>query len=249
MQKVFDSMRDQTHDQFVIVLDATDPGLADWCRTYWKADPRTVFVQVDRPKGWRSPVKAWNLGYKAVRGDLLYCFSSETVQADGNITRAGKILAEHSGVLFGKAICSCGPDGHEVNWSWQAPGNLLCSSAFPRPLGFIWAAPMPQVRSIGGWDEAFDAGFWYDENDFFFRLWGTGLDFIFDDSVSGIHLHHERPVLETPAGQAGIQRNAAYMMAKHGSLNPMPEKVDDAVAWHDSDTRKTWRHTGHLTKI
>ena len=82
-------------------------------------------------------------------------------------------------------------------------------------------------------------GYWFDDNDFFLRLWQTGLDFVFDDSVAGIHLHHERPGLQTPEGQAGIQRNAAHMLAKHGVLHPWANlpRISGYVPG-----RATWRH-------
>ena len=71
-------------------------------------------------------------------------------------------------------------------------------------------------------DPEFADGFCYDDDDFFYRLWQTGLDFIFTDEISGVHLHHERPGLKTLAGQAGIQRNAAYMLKKHGTTHVWP---------------------------
>ena len=261
MQKVFDSMKKQNHNELVIVFDQTPVLLADYCLEYWKYDKRTVFVVApERPPGWRSPVKAWNAAFKKATGDILYCFSSETVQADGNVGRtreAMKHWAEPAWpdgpkkqdpkwpvdptpmVLYGSVSCSCGPQGQEVNWNGQAPGNLFCNAAHPRPLGFIWAAPAAAVKTIGGYDEAFADGFWYDDNDFFLRLWRTGLDFLFDDSISGTHLHHERPVLATPEGQEGTRRNTEIMLKKHGLLHPWDNlpKIEEK-----RQGRTTWRH-------
>ena len=240
LDTVFDSMRAQTHDEFIIVLDRTPAPLADYCRRWWRDDERTRFVEVKGAQGWRSPVKAWNAGYAAVTGDLLYCFSSETVQAPGNVEKARAILAsEPKSVVFGKAECSCGPWGQEVNWNGTAPGNLLCSAEHPRPLGFIWAAPMAPVREIGGWDEEFDRGLWYDETDFFFQLWRTGLDFIFADSIGGTHLHHERPVLATAEGAAATHLNAAYLLRKYGTLAPL---APSAIREVREAGRTVWKH-------
>jgi hypothetical protein len=240
MDTVFDSMRYQDHDEFVIVLDRTPPPLAEYVRRWWSGDSRTRFVTIDGAPGWRSPVEAWNAGFRAVTGDFVYAFSSETVQRSQNLEHACALLAaEPRTLIFGKAECSCGPYGHEVNWNGTAPGNLLCDSEHPRPLGFIWAGPIDNVRRIGGYDEAFAAGFWYDDNDFFYQLWRSGLDFAFDDSVSGIHLHHERPGLATPDGQAGIQRNASYILAKHCTPDPLggiKKRIEFAPG------RCVWRH-------
>jgi hypothetical protein len=242
LELVFDSMRDQAHDEFIIVLDAPTPDIAHYCRTYWEDDQRTVFMPIDRPPGWRSPVKAWNVGYSRVTGDLLYCFSSETVQQPGNVAKAKAMLEQEPAVIFGKAECSCGPDGQEVYWGGTAPGNLLSNAAHPRPLGFIWAAPMPNVRKMGGWDETFDRGLWFDESDFFYRLWRTGLNFVFDDAIAGTHLHHARPGLETPEGKAAIQTNLAYITAKLGSTNPIADlpKIISANPTHPG--RTVWKH-------
>lgn len=219
---VWASMREQDHDEFVIVLDRTPAPLAEYARRWWSGDPRTRFVTIDGEPGWRSPVRAWNAGFRAVTGDFVYAFSSETVQRPQNLEHARALLtAEPRTLIFGKAECSCGPYGHEVNWNGTAPGNLLCDSEHARPLGFIWAGPAENVRQIDGYDEGFAEGFWFDDNDFFYRLWRSGLDFAFDDSISGIHLHHERPGLATQAGQLGIQRNAAHILAKHYTQDPL----------------------------
>jgi hypothetical protein len=135
----------------------------------------------------------------------------------------------------GKAECSCGPQGMEVNWGPGTPGNLLCDSRHPRPLGFIWAAPADKVRGMGGYDEKFDGGLWYDDNDFFMRLWNTGLDFLFTDEVAGTHLHHERPGLN----DAAIQRNLAYICSKYGGVpdfNNLP-RVEEFT-----QTSTRWSH-------
>jgi hypothetical protein len=240
MQTVFESMRDQTHDEFVIVLDRTPNALVDFIRTWWTDDPRTRFVEIDGPKGWRSPVLAWNAGFAAVTGDHLFAFSSETVQKAGNVERVRAWLErEPKSIVFGKAECSCGPGGREVDWGGTAPGNLLVDAAHPRPLGFIWAGPMANVRQVGGMDDGFADGLWFDDDDFYFRLWQTGLDFAFDDAISGIHLHHERPVLDTRAGQAAIARNQTLILRKHGTVRPISavqRRVEFGI------NRTIWRH-------
>lgn len=240
LDTVFGSLRDQTHDECVVVLDRTPEPLAAYIRNYWRADARTRFVEIAGEPGWRSPVKAWNAGFSALTGDAIYAFSSETVQAAGNVEKArAMLLAEPTTLVFGRCECSCGPQGSEVNWGGLAPGNLLCSAEHPRPMGFIWASRLAPLRVIGGFDTAYDAGLWYDESDLFYRLWRQGLDFAFDDSISGTHLHHERPVLNTPDGQTAIQRNAMYTTWKHGCLNPL----DNVLRRVESRPGRTvWRH-------
>lgn len=239
---VFASMREQDHDEFVIVLDRTPAPLAEYVKRWWKDDTRTKFVELAGEPGWRSPVKAWNAGFAALTGDFVYAFSSETVQRSQNVEHARALLAsEPRTLIFGKAECSCGPYGQEVNWNGTAPGNLLCDSEHPRPLGFIWAGPLDSVRRIGGYDERFAEGFWHDDSDFFIRMWRDGLDFAFDDSVSGIHLHHERPGLATLEGQVGIQRNTHLILSKWGTVDPIGAYVQKRLEYGAG--RCVWRHS------
>ena len=227
-------------DELLIVLDRPTDEARQGVEEFYRPLPFPVrTVEIKGEPGWGSPVPAWNKAFGSVSGDHLYAFSSETVQAAGNLDKARSLVEEGPVVVFGKAECSCGPMGQEVNWGGQAPGNLLVDAAHPRPLGFLWAAPVTNVRQIGGMDKAFIDGFFYDDDDFFIRLWRTGLDFVFTDDISGIHLHHERPVLASPEGMAGIERNRAYMLGKHGTLQPWA----GALRLTESRPgRTTWRH-------
>lgn len=226
-------------DSAVIVLDRpSHQTLLDTYAAYQDLHFPTQFIHIkDGPPGWLSPVRAWNTAFRHVQTSHLYCISSDTVQAPGNLDAARQLLSEEPNrVLHGKAECSCGPQGTEVNWNGTAPGNLLCDAAHPRPLGFIWAAPTKPVQDIGGYDEQFMKGFWYDDNDFFYRLWNTGLNFTFTNRLSGTHLHHER----TSLSQSGIATNHAYMLRKHGSVDPMGNSLRISSR-PDPDTTH-WQH-------
>lgn len=241
-----------TPDELIVVLDRPTPEVRDGAHAAYDRMPcRVSWITIPGEPAWRSPVKAWNLGFLAATGTAVYCFSSETVQKEGNLNRARRELAGETydthpimeGIkklcLHGSVSCSCGPEGTEVNWAGSAPGNLFCDAKHPRPLGFIWAAPTWAVKQIGGYDEKFAEGLWHDDDDLFLRLWRTGLDYIFDDSISGTHLHHERPVLSTPDGQAKIALNQAYMLSKHGTPVPWahePRTVETRPG------RTIWRH-------
>jgi hypothetical protein len=240
LDAVFSSLRDQPFDELVIVLDRSPEEIGRHCRKYWDGDERVIYPHIAGKPGWQSPVPAWNRAFGAATGDHLFAFSSEVVHAPQNLAVARRLLAENPNTLiFGKAMCSCGPNGGEVNWGGQAPSNLLIDAAHPRPLGFIWAGPIAPLRQIGGMDPEFAKGLWYDDDDLFIRLWRTGLNYLYTDEISGVHLHHDRPVLATEAGQRLINLNRAYMLRKHGTLTP----------WNGTprlETRQpgltTWRH-------
>ncbi len=214
------SLKEQPYDQMVVVADRSPVAVRSLLDSYAGADKRTQVVEIVGTPGWRSPVMAWNAGFSAANGELLYMLSSEVIQSDGNIVAARDMLAMNNDVVFGKAECSCGPQGEEVNWNGSAPGNLLVDARHPRPLGFIMACRRLAMSKIGGFDENFSAGYWWDDSDLVRRLWDVTDRFVFTDDISGIHQHHERPVLETEVGQLGIARNRAYMMQKYGELQP-----------------------------
>lgn len=225
MRKVFDSLLPQKFDQLVVVLDRCSAATDNFVRSYLFDDDRAEIVSIAGKPGWLCPARAWNEAFSRVRTELVYCFSSETVQRAGNVAYAVDQLAGSPAILFGKAECSCGPLAGEVNWMDGTPHNLFCDSKHPRPLGFIWAGPMWVVRATGGYDEEMMRGHWFDDNCFFWRVWNLGLPFVFTDDLYGLHLHHERPQLT----ESSIQTNLDYIVEKYGSLAAIqiePKRVE-----------------------
>jgi len=225
MDAVFRSLAGEPFDQMVIVMDRSPSEVTKFVRDFWYGQKAVNIVEIAGKPGWLCPAKAWNIGWGRVSSELTYCISSEVIQAAGNISRAREILSGPPAVLFGKAECSCGPEGTEVNWHGRAPGNLLVDAAHPRPLGFIMALPTWALRMTKGMDEGFMRGYWYDDDDLIYRLWRLGLPFVFDDSVSGVHQHHERASLT----QEGIAINRAYILSKHGTEHPWSPPPPEGV--------------------
>lgn len=228
LSRVFDSLEAQAHDELVIVLDGTPRELGDWVKAAVSGMTRARIVEIIRGPGWLCPAKAWNVGIQAATGDTLYCFSSEVIQADGNIDLAAKLLSEYHGraVVFGK----CVDDGSEGLVVSDRP-NVLCDSVLPRPLGFIWAARKADVTAAGGYDEQFMAGHWYDDNDFFYRLWRQVGRFVFDDAIYGTHQHHGRAGLT----EESIARNYVHILHKYGKVPvidpPIAISVGGRTVW------------------
>jgi hypothetical protein len=216
-------------DSMVIVLDRPTKEIENGAyKAYHDMPFKVVFIEAEETTGkkfphkdnsWKGPAKAWNRAFqqRATESDLLYCFSSEVVQDEGNILKAKTLALTGEAAIFG----SC----HNSITKQLVIGDdtgLLVSSKMARPLGFIACIPTAKVRQIQGFDQEFMKGFWYDDDDFYLRLWQTGIPFVFYDSIHGIHLDHERPTLETTEGQKGIAINRAYMFQKHGTINPWP---------------------------
>lgn len=222
-------------DEAVIVLDRpTDEARRGATEAWVGATHPVKFVEIDGPQGWICPARAWNHAFEAATGDLLYQISSEVVQDAGNVERARELASDGLTAVWGACHNS-----EAVQMVTGAEPGLLASSKLPRPLGFIVCYPRASMLAIGGNDLGFMEGLWYEDDDLFYRLWQTGLDFCFDDAIHGVHLHHERPGLATPEGQAKIQRNADYLIRKHGRRDLWAqvtklEQRQDGRAW--------WRH-------
>jgi hypothetical protein len=225
----------------VIVLDRPTDDALRGAEEYTKlmGSSSLSIVEIPGQPRWLGPARAWNAGFAEAAGELYYCISSEVIQAPQNVKLAREISAISKSVIFGKC---------ENSTARQlvvgAPPGLLVSSKMPRPLGFIACLPADNVREIGGFDEAFmgtpeKPNYWHDDDDFYLRMWRSGLDFIFDDAISGIHLDHSRPVLDTPEGKAGIIRNREIMQAKHGTVHPWNDllRVERFMAG-----RTLWEH-------
>lgn len=202
-------------DELVVVLDRAPDELGrETIKIYQGLATEVIFTTIEGEPGWRGPARAWNAGFKAASGDTLMCISSEVVLDEGCIDRLREQVDSNT-AIFGACHNSV-----DKNMVIGADPGLLVSTKMPRPLGFIVAMPAARVEEIGGFDEDFMGGFWYDDDDFFLRLWNTGVRFVFDDAVHGVHLDHDRPDLATPAGRRGIERNRLLMISKHNSAHP-----------------------------
>jgi hypothetical protein len=222
-------------DELIVVLDTATKEARDGAHeAYDTLDFPVRFITIPGDPKWKCPAQAWNFAYTAATGDLLYCISSEVVQEDDNVEKAKEIAKSMDLVVFGACRNSI-PEQLVVGGE---PG-VLASAALPRPLGFISCLPRKAMTAIGGNDLGFMDGLWFEDDDLYYRLWRHGLDFVFDDSISGIHLHHERPALATQEGQKGIARNQAYMLYKHNSLKPLSTVL---VKEERQPGRTVWRH-------
>lgn len=238
LNSVFDSLRAQPYANLIVVADGIEPESDEALRSLLPTMPRATRIDLARPRGWLCPAKAWNLGLERIDTELSMMISSDTIQGKSNITTARTILSNSQGVVFGAARCSI--DGcPEVTWNDGTASHVLCDAAHPRPLGFVVVMPTWAIRACQGFDEGFMAGHWYDDDDLFFRIWATGLNFAFVDDISGVHIHHERAELSPLA----IEKNKAYILSKYGVERPLEMEMNRGGMAIESSAGKTlWRH-------
>jgi glycosyltransferase involved in cell wall biosynthesis len=219
-KRVADSLRlpGNTPDELIIVLDRpTEEARQGAIDAYTDLDCSVRFLELSGEPGWKGPARAWNHGFNNATGDLLYTISSEVVQDSHNLDKAKELCQNKNIALFG----ACHDTVKDPLVVGVEPGLLVCAE-MPRPLGFIACFPKDKALEIKGYDETFMKGFWYDDDDFFLRLWHSPLDFLFRDDIHGTHINHARPDLETPEGMQKTEINRAYMTRKHGKCHPWP---------------------------
>jgi hypothetical protein len=201
-------------------------------------------VNLDGRPGWRSPCIAANAGLAKVTADITVYNPSDVVQAIGNFEVVRSHFAERpNSVLFGRVIESnpemCKGQGHA--------GPILQGSDNTRPMTFLTAYPTEALRAIGGWDEAFQLGVCYEDDDLAARLWKHGLDFIFDDRFSGIHQSHERAFTGNNASQGywtdyRVGLNRTLMVTKHGRQSAINVVMQDKPRIVQAPGRVEWNH-------
>lgn len=228
----------QEHEETQLVLDRPSACVlfaVEHMRPLHQKPPGLNLIRLEGPPGWRSPCIAANAGLREVTGDVTIYNPSDIVQAPGNIERLKAMYAAHPGVYFSKVLESkpeeCVGRGHV--------GPVLCASYHPRPLTFLFAAPTEALRAIGGWDEAFQDGVCYEDDDLVARLWSHGLDFIFDDRFNGIHQSHKRSYFT----DIRIAPNMAHMLRKHGTTRVFDrEHARGRLKAEMVPGRTVWRH-------
>lgn len=217
---VIESFVGQQADQVVVVLDrpsgemqfAVERALRDG-HIPCPLDKQTVIVLEGDP-GWRSPCIAFNAGLAAI------CPSDDrhmTVITHGDVElqpraleTARTAMLAHEAVYFAN-VSESNPErlignGHA--------GPVLMNWHNPRALTYLFATPTKALKAIGGWDEDYQKGVCYEDDDLTTRLWKHGLDFAWLDSFRGIHNSHSRKYF-TPMR---IAPNQALFLEKHGTL-------------------------------
>jgi hypothetical protein len=222
LEKVFESLPVSDCEEWVICFDRTPEELRKWVMERWKAmfpieaETRTKWVVREGAPGWKTGVAGWNAAWEACTQETVYCFSSEVIHQPDNVKICKELLSGPPVAVFG--MCR---DSGELGPQTKFPTDplLLCSSEWPRPLGFIMAFPTWLLRVTGGYLPEYEEGYWFADDDFAMTIFRMGVPFVFDDRISGVHQAHARATLDTPEGQDGIEKNKALYLSRWKELN------------------------------
>lgn len=238
IRAVLGSLDAKESDRIIIVLDRARESLHRVAEAFGR------IVVLDGHPGWRSPCIAANFGLSEIDSDITIYNPSDIVQAQGNIDIVRAHFTERpNSVLFGRVVESnpdmCKGAGHA--------GPVLQGSDNTRPMTFLTAYPTAALRAIGGWDELFQEGVCYEDDDLAARLWKYGLDFVFDDRFSGVHQSHERVYTGSNGSQGywtdyRVGINRGHMVRKHGRESAIGVVMQDKPRILKAPGRVEWNH-------
>lgn len=245
-------IHDKPPDVFKAVLEALKRNEWDDVQIVLDRAPQSIVALVDGHAciylsgnpGWRSPCIAANAGLRAIDSDITIYNPSDVVQGPHLKAIVQEHFTQHpKSVLFGRVIES---DPAMAKGKAHA-GPVLQGSDNTRPFTYLTAYPTQSLRDIGGWDEAFQEGVCYEDDDLAARLWKHGLDFHFDDRLYGVHQSHERVFDGTNTTQRywtdyRVGLNRTLMVTKHGRESA----INVVMQYHPTITNEpgkvTWSH-------
>jgi glycosyl transferase family 2 len=231
VQRVLEAVKAQGADQIVVILDRAPAVITAL------VDGNCQVVSIPGKPGWRSPCIAFNAGLKEVTSDITIINHSDVVPAPGNL----EVVRQHfqanpQSALFGK-VEESNPEG--LTGAGNA-GPLLMGTNNQRPLTWLLAVPTVTLRQIGGWDEAYQEGVCYEDDDLTTRLWKVGLDFTFNDNFQAQHITHSRAYFASFRTLPNLNR----FVATHGARDarsaifktrPTIQSVDSMCIWIHTD--------------
>jgi glycosyltransferase involved in cell wall biosynthesis len=238
VEAVLESVRIQEAEEVFVILDRSPERIQKAVNGNFRIVPLP-----GRP-GWRSPCIAANAGLKEITADITIYNPSDVVQAAGNIDKVRAHFEAHpNSVLFGRVTESdpemCKGPGHA--------GPVLQGTNNLRPMTYLTAYPTKALRDCGAWDEAFQEGVCYEDDDLAARLWKHGLGFVFDDAFSGVHQSHGRLFDGNNASQGywtdfRVGLNRTIMVNKHGRISGQAVVMQSKPLIVKEPGRVTWKH-------
>lgn len=206
------------------------------------AELREAFL-TDDAVGPRCPSMAWNKALALTDESHVFCMSSEMVLAPHSIGMAYHLAEVAPSILL---IGRAEHVGQSYVWAHtigkvRINSRTITCAVSPSPLGFCWLLPMEIYRQVGGFDESYQDGFCYEDDDLVLNLWNAGADFVFCDDVMGFHLEHKRDHLRDEDGRVTI--NGRIFEKKWGDLKLLKDRKFEKVVALCEVGLSFWMHT------
>lgn len=198
-------------EEVVVVDDRSSKSLA-WAEAYARALFENVtWLRLDGYEsfdleGYRCPAKAFNAALVAARGADIWVMSSDVLVTPAVIAGARRI------------------DTSEMIWTPKVidteSGMVYCGQSRLFPMPWFLACSRAKAIEVGGWDEAYQAGLCFEDNDFVGRIVLATGAFCGEWSCVAYHQSHDQPAyaIDDPIVKAANERNRAWTMEKWGGI-------------------------------
>jgi len=176
-------------------------------------DIRDLFPQLDinlivveRSAKWRGPTIAYNIGFNAVKGDVVLINCPECIHIGNIIEFVNNYLGPKMYISFSAYAATPKMNDVFCNINWQDErsisnahrsiegGSWRSHSTNYTLIPFCAAINTEDMETLSGYDERFESGIGYDDYDFTDRIKNLGLDSYLVDDPFIIHLDHPAPV-------------------------------------------------------
>jgi len=167
-----------------------------------------TFIPYEIEKGFNVS-KALNIGVRAAKYDSIIVSSPE-------VKPKTQVLEQLEPLIGRNVVCQVWDEdeNHKVYMS-------LVNSSFRGSTPAMYFLAMfnkADIEKINGWDEAFLAGYAYEDNDFGDRWVRAELPFEVHDEIEAVHQYHPRS--ETIQGGMSINANLYHQNNEEGIIRP-----------------------------
>lgn len=174
--------RQKLNLEIIVVDDGSTDGTREYLECLVEKDSRIVVITLPEKTEWRTPPAINNIAFKRARGSIIIFQTDDILHVGasviGNLCNA---LKQWTFVLAA-VRCDLRP-GHEHGWYIHSV-HRRATHPF---LAAFWRS---DIYVIGGFDERFAAGRWYDDDWFAQCLLNHGVQAAWRDDIIGYHQPH-----------------------------------------------------------
>ena len=190
--------------EIIIVDDGSDEKINDIHDLFPQLDINLIVVE--RSAKWRGPTIAYNIGFNAVKGDIILINCPECLHIGNIIEYVYTHLWPKSYISFSTYDGTERMNNMFCNIDWNDYGSI--TNAHRSITGGWWrshttnytlipfcaALHTEDMEELSGYDERFEIGIGYDDYDFTDRIKNLGLDSYLISDPYVLHLDHPAPV-------------------------------------------------------
>ena len=186
-----------------------------------------------RSKPWNNPAPLYNIAARMASGKTLALTNPENLHMGPVFTDAATRISDNVYLVYACASIDFTPESlTDCRKNWNRPefmtkigagrdGWYVHSRHYPRPLHFMSIITKEAYNRINGFDEMYEDGYCYEDDDFAERVKANGLKIEFIDDPFVVHQFHQRNHHVTRCRDIdGLQRNRLLFEGKWKPRKP-----------------------------